>query len=132
MSDERGAVFTPGTVVSPGEYMNLHSGRIQWFDGNTALPGGPNSGTWKQVSDHQHTEMELAGATAVEHDSAEMSRPVLFAPGTVAPPGLYRNRRSGRTVWFNGFTVIPGSANSSSWQQVGDIDRPHGDSDGGM
>lgn len=119
---EHGALFTPGTVVSPGEYRNSRSGRIQFFDGNTALPGGPNSGSWKQVSDHQHTEMTAAHR---QHHSAAETRPVSFAPGTVAPPGLYRNRRSGNTRYFSGFEIIPGGPNSSSWQQVSDLQRPH-------
>lgn len=119
---EHAAHFTAGTVVSPGEYRNERSGRIQYFDGNTALPGGPNSGAWRQVSDHQHTEMTRV---QVPHQSAEGTRPVSFAPGTVAPPGTYRNRRSGRVRYFNGFEIIPGGPNSSSWQQVSDVYRPH-------
>lgn len=119
---EHAAAFAPGTQVSPGEYRNLKSGRTQYFDGSTALPGGPNAGAWKQVSDHQHVEMTRAPR---QHQSAEGTRAVSFAPGTTAPPGLYRNRRSGKTRFFSGFEVIPGGPNSSSWQQVSDVYRPH-------
>jgi len=46
--------FGPGTMVSPGEYRNLDTGAVRWFDGNSPLPGGVNAASWEQVSDHFH------------------------------------------------------------------------------
>jgi SnoaL-like domain len=50
-------------------------------------------------------------------------RPVRFPPGSVPPAGLYRSTGSGRVRFFDGGTPLPGSTNSSSWQQVSDIYR---------
>ncbi|HEX6492195.1 MAG TPA: nuclear transport factor 2 family protein [Candidatus Dormibacteraeota bacterium] len=47
-------------------------------------------------------------------------RPVRFPPGSIPPAGLYRSTGSGRTRFFDGGTPLPGSVNSSSWQQVSD------------
>ena len=49
-----------------------------------------------------------------------MARPVRFPPGSVPPAGLYRSTGSGRIRFFDGGTPLPGSVNSSSWQQVSD------------
>ncbi len=48
------------------------------------------------------------------------TRPVRFPPGSVVPAGLYRSTGNGRTRYFDGGTPLPGSTNSSSWQQVAD------------
>ncbi len=48
------------------------------------------------------------------------TRPVRFPPGSVVPAGLYRSTGSGRTRYLDGSTPLPGSVNSSSWQQVAD------------
>lgn len=50
--------FAAGTVVSPGEYRNATSGAVRYFDGTTPLPGGVNSTSWQQVSDHYHAHRE--------------------------------------------------------------------------
>ncbi len=52
-----GVRFAPGTVVSPGEYRNVETGHIRYFDGNTPLPGGVNAASWQQISDHYHAEV---------------------------------------------------------------------------
>jgi hypothetical protein len=52
-----GVRFAPGTVVSPGEYRNVETGQIRYFDGNTPLPGSVNSASWQQISDHFHAEV---------------------------------------------------------------------------
>jgi hypothetical protein len=48
------------------------------------------------------------------------TRPVRFPPGSIVPAGLYRSTGSGRTRYLDGGTPLPGSVNSSSWQQVAD------------
>jgi ketosteroid isomerase-like protein len=48
------------------------------------------------------------------------TRPVRFPPGSIVPAGLYRSTGSGRTRYFDGSTPVPGSVNSSSWQQLAD------------
>ncbi|MDB5065142.1 MAG: SnoaL-like domain [Chloroflexi bacterium] len=48
------------------------------------------------------------------------TRPVRFPPGSIVPAGLYRSTGSGRTRYFDGSTPLPGSVNSSSWQQLAD------------
>jgi hypothetical protein len=60
----RPITFSPGTLVSPGEYRNLDTGAVRFFDGNTPLPGSANSASWVQVSDHYHAS------------DAEMRKPV--------------------------------------------------------
>ncbi len=114
---EHGVRFPAGTVVSPGEYRNTRSGRVQYFDGGTPLPGGPNSGSWQQISDHQHTQME--SAEPLSSGSSDAS-PVRFAPGTVVPAGEYRSTTSGVVRYFDGTTALPGGPNASAWQQVSD------------
>ena len=51
---QQGVRFGPGTLVSPGEYRNVDTGAVRYFDGNTPLPGGVNSASWVQISDHYH------------------------------------------------------------------------------
>ena len=110
--------FAPGTVVSPGEYRNLETGAIHYFDGQTPLPGSPNSASWQQVSDHYHAHAEQGGGT---HSAPDMtSHGVRFAPGTVVSSGEYRNTETGAIRFFDGQTPVPGSANAASWQQVSD------------
>ncbi len=48
------------------------------------------------------------------------TRPVRFPPGSVVPAGMYRSTGTGRVRFFDGSTPLPGSVNSSSWQQVAD------------
>ena len=50
----RPVTFAPGAMVSPGEYRNVDTGAVRYFDGNTPLPGGVNAARWVQVSDHYH------------------------------------------------------------------------------
>ena len=110
--------FAPGTVVSAGEYRNLETGAIRFFDGNTPLPGGPNSAAWQQVSDHYHAHTEQhAPSHAASHAATHGVR---FPPGTVVSPGEYRNCETGVVRFFDGKTPLPGSVNSSSWQQISD------------
>jgi hypothetical protein len=51
-----GVRFAPGTVVSAGEYRNVETGHVSYFDGNTPLPGKGNAASWQQISDHYHAE----------------------------------------------------------------------------
>ena len=117
-----GVRFGPGTVVSPGEYRNVDTGAIRYFDGNTPLPGSVNSGSWEQVSDHFHAHLDAQGhAPGTTRANPETpSRPVLFAPGAVVSAGEYRNVVTGAVRFFDGNTALPGSVNSGSWQQVSD------------
>jgi hypothetical protein len=114
---EHGVRFPAGAVVSPGEYRNTRSGRVVYFDGSTPLPGGPNSGSWQQISDHQHTEMESPDSLSSGTAGAS---PVRFAAGTVVPAGEYRSTSSGVVRYFDGTTPLPGGPNASAWQQVSD------------
>jgi hypothetical protein len=41
-------------MVSPGEYRNVETGVVRYFDGKTPLPGGVNASSWQQISDHYH------------------------------------------------------------------------------
>lgn len=110
--------FAPGTVVSAGEYRNLETGAIRFFDGNTPLPGGPNSAAWQQVSDHYHAHSE---PHPPGHSSPHAAtHAVRFPPGTVVSPGEYRNCETGVVRFFDGKTPLPGSVNSASWQQISD------------
>jgi len=119
---QHGVRFGPGTVVSPGEYRNTESGLIRYFDGNTPIPGGVNSPSWEQVSDHYHAQLTSTGGLSGETraNPETPSRPVTFGPGTVVSSGEYRNTGTGATRWFDGNTPLPGGANSPSWQQVSD------------
>ena len=51
---KHGVRFAPGTLVSPGEYRNVDTGQVRYFDGNTPLPGKVNASSWQQISDHYH------------------------------------------------------------------------------
>ena len=113
----RGVRFAPGTVVSPGEYRNTDTGAVRYFDGNTPIPGGPNSASWQQISDHFHAEMETR--TSMHHDPSP-AHPVRFAAGTLVSPGEYRNTETGAVRFFDGRTPIPGGPNSPSWEQISD------------
>ena len=110
--------FAPGTVVSPGEYRNLSTGAVRYFDGQTPLPGGVNASSWQQVSDHYHAQEDQAGSRRSMPDS--VSRAVRFAPGTMVSPGEYRNCDTGVVRYFDGKTPLPGGTNSASWQQISD------------
>ena len=120
----RGVRFAAGTAVSPGEYRNCDTGSVRYFDGTTPLPGGVNSASWQQVSDHYHPV-----ATAIQPEQRHTmpdttSRPVRFAAGTLVSPGEYRNCDSGKVQYFDGTTPLPGGINAASWQQVSDHHHP--------
>jgi hypothetical protein len=119
---QRGVRFGPGTVVSPGEYRNAETGFIRYFDGNTPIPGGVNSPSWEQVSDHYHAQLPDSGALGgtTRSNPETPSRPVVFPPGTVVSSGEYRNVETGAIRFFDGTTALPGSPNSGAWQQVSD------------
>lgn len=119
---QHGVRFRPGTTVSPGEYRNTETGQIRYFDGNTPIPGGVNSPSWEQVSDHYHAQLPAGGGIAGETRSnpERPSRPVTFGPGTVVSAGEYKNVETGAIRFFDGNTPLPGSVNSPSWQQVSD------------
>ena len=53
---KQGVRFAPGTMVSPGEYRNVETGQVRYFDGNSPLPGMVNAASWQQISDHYHSE----------------------------------------------------------------------------
>lgn len=109
--------FAPGTLVSPGEYRNVETGAVRYFDGSTPLPGGVNASAWQQVSDHYHAQE----AHAASHSAPDMAtHGVRFAPGTVVSSGEYRNVETGAIRFFDGQTPLPGSVNSAAWQQVSD------------
>jgi hypothetical protein len=116
----RPVAFSPGTVVSPGEYRNTATGATRYFDGNTALPGGANASSWQQVSDHFHAQAAEAGGGGHRGNPEEHSHPVAFAPGTVVSPGEYRNTQTGATRYFDGNTPLPGGVNAASWVQISD------------
>lgn len=118
MTETKVIKFPPGTVVSAGEYRNLETGVVHFFDGQTPLPGSPNSASWQQVSDHYHAQEGQSGASHSAPDATV--HPVRFAPGAVVSAGEYRNVETGAVHYFDGQTPIPGSANSASWQQVSD------------
>lgn len=123
MPSRHGVRFSPGTVVSPGEYRNCDTGAVRYFDGQTPLPGSVNSASWQQVSDHYHAE-DSAPAHG-RHSMPDQARHgVRFTPGTLVSPGEYRNVESGVTRFFDGNTPLPGGPNSPSWQQVSDHHHP--------
>jgi len=117
-----GVRFGPGTVVSPGEYRNIETGTIRYFDGNSPLPGKGNAPSWEQVSDHYHAQLPQSGALGGETrpNPERPSRPVLFAPGAMVSAGEYRNVESGAVRYFDGNTALPGNVNSGAWEQVSD------------
>lgn len=115
--------FAPGTMVSPGEYRNVETGAIRYFDGQTPLPGSPNSASWQQISDHYHAQPEGSTGTHASPDAPSQS--VRFGPGAVVSAGEYRNIETGAIHYFDGQTPLPGSPNSASWQQVSDHYHAH-------
>ena len=122
MTEQHVIRFAPGTVVSAGEYRNLETGAVRFFDGITPLPGGVNAASWQQVSDHYHAQPTPSQARAMP-DS--VSHGVRFPPGTVVSPGEYRNCETGAIRFFDGKTPLPGSTNAASWQQVSDHYHAH-------
>ena len=114
---QHGVRFGPGAMVSPGEYRNVETGAVRYFDGTTPLPGGPNAASWQQVSDHYHAE----GHTPVRRDAPEpATHEVSFPAGTMVSPGEYRNVETGTVRYFDGSTPLPGGVNAASWQQISD------------
>ena len=112
-----GVSFPAGAMVSPGEYRNVETGAVRYFDGTTPLPGGPNAASWQQVSDHYHAE----GHTPVRRDAPEAAtHEVSFPAGTMVSPGEYRNVETGAVRYFDGNTPLPGGVNAASWQQISD------------
>jgi hypothetical protein len=115
---KQGVRFAPGTTVSPGEYRNCETGSVRYFDGSTPIPGGVNSASWQQISDHYHAGQ--TGAAVRQHSASESSHGVRFAPGTIVSPGEYRNTDTGTVRYFDGNTPLPGKVNAASWQQISD------------
>jgi hypothetical protein len=104
-------------MVSPGEYRNVETGAVRYFDGTTPLPGGPNAASWQQVSDHYHAEGHAPG----RKDAPEpVTHGVSFPAGTMVSPGEYRNVETGAVRYFDGNTPLPGGVNAASWQQISD------------
>lgn len=115
---KQGVRFAPGTVVSPGEYRNVETGRVRYFDGGSPLPGLVNASSWQQISDHYHAG-ESSGP--VRHTMPDqVTHEVRFAPGTIVSPGEYRNVETGDVHYFDGNSPLPGKANSAVWQQISD------------
>jgi hypothetical protein len=114
---QQGVRFGPGAMVSPGEYRNIETGAVRYFDGTTPLPGGPNAASWQQVSDHYHAEGHGPGGRSMPEG---VTHDVRFPPGAMVSPGEYRNVETGTVRYFDGTTPLPGSVNSASWQQVSD------------
>jgi hypothetical protein len=123
MAERRGVRFGPGTMVAAGEYRNIESGAVRYFDGATPLPGSPNSASWEQVSDHYHFRPERAQHAEPEAHAAVHH--VRFAAGTVVAAGEYRNCETGALRYFDGSEALPGKANAASWEQVHDHYMPH-------
>jgi len=118
MTEPKVIRFAPGTVVSPGEYRNLETGAVRYFDGSTPLPGSVNSSSWQQVSDHYHAQEDQPVAARSMPDA--VSHGVRFPPGTVVSPGEYRNCETGVVRFFDGKSPLPGGVNAASWQQISD------------
>jgi len=115
---KHGVRFAPGTLVSPGEYRNVDTGQVRYFDGNTPLPGKVNASSWQQISDHYHAGEGTAPAR--HHMPDQVTHGVRFGPGTEVSPGEYRNTETGEIRYFDGNTPLPGKGNAASWQQVSD------------
>jgi hypothetical protein len=118
---KHGVRFGPGTVVSPGEYRNVETGQVRYFDGSTPLPGKVNAASWQQISDHYHSGE--SGAPARHHMPDQVSSQaggVRFAPGAMVSPGEYRNDETGQVRYFDGNTPLPGKGSAASWQQISD------------
>ena len=115
---KQGVRFAPGTVVSPGEYRNVETGQVRYFDGSSPLPGLVNAASWQQISDHYH-----AGGSAgpVRHTMPDqVTHEVRYGAGTMVSPGEYRNVETGEVRYFDGNSPLPGKANAASWQQISD------------
>ncbi len=120
-----GVRFPAGVVVSAGEYRNVETGAVRYFDGNSPLPGGANSSSWQQVSDHHHPAPGRGSAGTRRSDPASPSSTgVRFTAGTIVSAGEYRNVDTGAVRYFDGNSPLPGGANSASWQQVSDHHHP--------
>ena len=104
-------------MVSPGEYRNVETGVVRYFDGTTPLPGGPNAAAWQQVSDHYHAEGHTPGHKGAPEAATHA---VSFPAGTLVSPGEYRNVETGAVRYFDGNTPLPGGVNAASWQQISD------------
>lgn len=118
MTAQHGVRFAPGAMVSPGEYRNTQTGGIRYFDGNTPIPGGVNSASWEQVSDHFHPHDQPAGPQ--RGDAAGHGERVRYAAGTMVSAGEYRNTETGSVRYFDGNSPLPGGVNAASWEQVSD------------
>jgi hypothetical protein len=115
---KQGVRFASGTVVSPGEYRNVETGQVRYFDGSSPLPGLVNAASWQQISDHYHAG-ESAGP--VRHTMPDqVTHEVRFAAGTIVSPGEYRNVETGDVRYFDGNSPLPGKANAAAWQQISD------------
>jgi hypothetical protein len=119
---KQGVRFAPGTLVSPGEYRNVESGQVRYFDGNSPLPGQVNAASWQQISDHYHPSE--AGAHGRHNMPDQVTQGVRFAPGTLVSPGEYRNAETGEVRYFDGNSPLPGKGNAASWQQISDHYHP--------
>ena len=119
-----GVRFPAGAVVSAGEYRNVENGSVRYFDGNTPLPGGANSASWQQVSDHHHPAPGRGSAGTRSDPASPSSTGVRFTAGTIVSSGEYRNTETGAVRYFDGNSPLPGGANSASWQQVSDHHHP--------
>jgi ketosteroid isomerase-like protein len=117
--------FPPGSVPPAGLYRSTGSGRIRFFDGGSPLPGGVNSSSWQQVSDHYRVVESAPDPLARHVAVTDVHHGVRFAAGTVVSPGEYRNAASGAVRYFDGATPLPGGVNGSSWQQVSDHYHAH-------
>ena len=115
---KQGVRFAAGTVVSPGEYRNVETGQIRYFDGSSPLPGLVNAASWQQISDHYHAGDAPA---AVRHTMPDqVTHEVRFAAGTMVSPGEYRNAETVEVRYFDGNSPLPGKANAAAWQQISD------------
>jgi hypothetical protein len=115
-----GVHFSAGSVVSAGEYRNMETRSIRYFDGSTPLPGGANSASWQQVSDHHHPAVARGSAGTRTEPGSPSSTGVRFTAGTMVSAGEYRNCETGAVHFFDGNTPLPGGANAASWQQISD------------
>src|ERR1035437_8303336 len=116
MSD-RGVRFRPGTIVSPGEYRQTETGATRYLDVNTPLPGGVDSASWQQVSNHHHPNIGRAKPAVRSTPDSPSSAGVRFPAGAVVSVGEYRNAQTGAIRYFDGNSPLPGGANSASLQQ---------------
>ena len=129
MPEGRAVRFGPGTMVPAGEYRNVDTGAVRYFDGSTPLPGSVNSASWEQVGDHYHYRPDRAVHTEHALHGSGAHHPVRFAAGTLVAAGEYRNVETGATRYFDGATRLPGGPNSASWEQLHDHALPKADTD---